>query len=294
MSIERQHFVPQGFLKGFSDPEQSSGKMIWKYEKRYNNPPRLVSIKSVAWSSFYYAQENEKGEQDTDTLEKVFAQTIDNEIPRIIRGIKARPSIKVNLSDEDIGMLAYFIGLSFTRVPSFRDAINELHTQIAQRMLEVAAKHEPFIADGLEKYGIKATAKEWVSLKPMLETANRISKSCLAKEWQFFVPHNDVKLITSDNPVHFSLPGSAGKIMASPAHPAVEIIVNLRPDLALVCTPPRTEGNFNTYQLDKVTSRRFNTGAARAAQNQVYASQKLEGLSKLTKKYANESQSLIM
>lgn len=128
----------------------------------------------------------------------------------------------------------------------------------------------------------------------MLGAASRISESCLSKEWQFFVPHNDIKLITSDNPVHFSLPKSAGKIMAGPAHPAVEIIVNLRSVLALVCTPPRTGENFNTYQLDKVNSRRFNTGTARAAQNQIYASQKLDGLSKLTKKYANKSQSLIV
>lgn len=294
MAIERQHFVPQGFLKGFSDPEHPGGKMIWKYEKRYDQPPRLVSTKSVAWSSFYYAQENEEGEQDTDTLETIFAQTLDNEVPKIIQGIEAKPNTKVTLSDEDIGILAYFIGLSFTRVPSFRDGINELHTQIAQRMLEVAAAHEPFIAEGLEKYGIKATAKEWVSLKPMLEAASRISESCLSKEWKFFVPHNDIKLITSDNPVHFSLPKPAGKIMAGPAHPAVEVIVNLRSDLALVCTPPRTGGNLNIYQLDKVDSRRFNTGTARAAQNQIYASQKLGGLSKLTKKYANESQSLIV
>lgn len=268
--------------------------MIWKYEKRYDNPPQLVSTKSVAWSSFYYAQEKEDGEKDTDTLETIFAKTLDNEVPKIIQGIAAKPNSQVNLSDENIGILAYFIGLSFTRVPSFRDGVNELYTLIAQRMLEVAAAHEPFIAEGLEKYGIKASAKEWVSLKPMLDAANRISESCLTKEWQFFVPHDDVKLITSDNPVHFLLPKSAGKIMAGPGHPAVEIIVNLRSDLALVCTPPRTGGNLNTYQLDKVNSRRFNTGTARAAQNQIFASQKLDGLSKLAKKYANESPELVI
>ena len=294
MPIERQHFVPQGFLKGFSDPEHSSGKMIWKYEKRFNSPPKQVSIKSVAWSSFYYAQELEDGAPDTDTLETLFAQTLENKVPKIIQGIDAKPNKSVNLTDDEIGILSYFLGLSFTRVPSFREGVNEMHTKIAPSMLEVAAKHEPIIAKGLEKYDIQATAKEWVSLKPMLEAASRISESCLAKEWQFFIPHKDVKLVTSDNPVHFSLPHSAGRIMAGPAHPAVEIIVNLRSDLALVCTPPRTGGNLNAYELDKVSSRRFNTETARAAQNQIYASQNLDGLSKLTKKYANESQSLIV
>ncbi len=294
MPIERQHFVPQGFLKGFSDPEHPNGKMIWKYDKRYDNPPRLVSIKSIAWSSFYYAQEKEDGEQDTDTLETAFAQTLDNEVPKIIQGIEAKPNKKVRLSDEEAGILAYFIGLSLTRVPSFRDGINELHTQIAQRTLAMSEMHELFISEGMKKHAIKAKSNEWVSLKPMIDVANIISESCLAKEWQFFIPHNDIKLITSDNPVHFSLPNSAEKIMAGPAHPAVEIIMNLRSDLALVCTPPKTGGNLNTYQLDKNNSRRFNVGTARAALNQIYASQKLVGLSKLAKKYANESQALIV
>lgn len=158
----------------------------------------------------------------------------------------------------------------------------------------MAARQEPFIAEGVEKYGLEVAAKEWVSLRPMLEVANRISESCLAKEWQFFVPHDDVRLVTSDNPVHFSLPRSAGPIMAGPSHPAVEIIVNLRPDLALVCTPPRTGGNLNVYKLNKVDSRRFNRGTARAAQSQIYASQNLKGLLALTEKYANVSQSLIV
>lgn len=93
-----------------------------------------MSTKSVAWGSFYYAQENKEGEQDTDTLETIFAQTLDNEVPKIIQGIEAKPNTKVTFSDENLGVLAYFIGLSFTRVPSFRDGINEIHTQIAQRI----------------------------------------------------------------------------------------------------------------------------------------------------------------
>lgn len=294
MPIERQHFVPQGFLKGFSDPEHPSGKMIWKYEKKYNNPPKQVSVKSIAWRSFYYAQEFEGGEADTDTIETWIAKNVDNEIPKIIQQIETKPGKKLMLSDEQTGALAFFLGLSLTRVPSFRDGINDMYTKIANNTLNLVAQREPRIAEGIAKYGAEATAKEWVSLRSMIEAANKISESCLTKEWQFFVPHPEVKLITSDDPVYFSLPHSNGKIMAGPTHPAAEIIVNLRPNLALVCTPPQTGESFNTYSLDKVNSRRFNTGTARAAQNQIYASQNLEGLSKLAKKYKDESLSIFM
>ncbi|MEK7792215.1 MAG: hypothetical protein AAB306_03625, partial [Pseudomonadota bacterium] len=98
----------------------------------------------------------------------------------------------------------------------------------------------------------------------------------------------------SDNPVHFSISHPAKTVMVGPAHPSAEIIVNLRSDLALVCTPPRTGSNYNVYQLDKVNTRRFNTGTVRAAANQIYASEKLDGLVKLVKKYKNKSQKVIV
>ena len=134
MSIERQHYVTQGFLKGFCALNQDSDKFIWKYDKRYDNPPKLVSIRSVAWSSFYYEQETEAGERDTDTLEKAFAETLDNTIPDIIRSLDAKLGTTLNLKAEDKGALAYFFGLSLTRVPSFRDGINELLLKL-QRLL---------------------------------------------------------------------------------------------------------------------------------------------------------------
>ena len=128
----------------------------------------------------------------------------------------------------------------------------------------------------------------------MLEVANGITDSCLKKEWQFFVPAKGIDLITSDNPVHFSIPKEAGLTMVGPVHASTEIIVNLRRDLAVVCTPPRTGGDCTVYELSKQKTKRFNRGTARAAQNQIYASENQDGLRKLTKKYAKESQSLIV
>lgn len=291
MSTKRHHYVPQGFLKGFSDLNHSSGKMIWKYDKRFNNSPRRVSIKSVAWRPLYYAFEKEDGRKDTDTLEIAFAKTIDNDVPNIIQGIKAKPNEKIKLSEIEVSILASFLGFSLTRVPNFREGINDFQTQILQRLVGIAKRNNPFTA---ENDNIHASVKKSSSLKPMIKAAQRISESCLAKEWQFLIPHPEVKLVTSDNPVHFSLPYSAGKTSAGPTHPAVEIIINLRPNLALVCTPPRNSSNLNTYQLDKVQSRELNVGTVRAAKNQVFANQNLEGLSKLVKKYAMESQCLIV
>ena len=84
MSIKRQHYVPQGFLKGFNAKKEDSDKFIWVYEKLPNRRPRCVSIKAIAWEPYYYNQESESGKNDDDSLEKNFAQIVDNELPKII------------------------------------------------------------------------------------------------------------------------------------------------------------------------------------------------------------------
>ncbi len=83
MAIERHHYVPQGFLKGFRALGKESDKFIWVYEKLPDRRPRCVSVKSIAWESFYYEQETETGECDSDTLERAFS--ISFRLPRSAR-----------------------------------------------------------------------------------------------------------------------------------------------------------------------------------------------------------------
>jgi hypothetical protein len=293
MVIERQHYVSQGYLKGFSALDKESDKFIWVYEKLPNRKPRCVSVKSIAWSPFYYEQEKENGERDTDTLEKTFAETIDNIIPDIIRSISAKANSTVSLSEENRGKLSFFIGISLTRVPSFRDGTRAIYTKRAQHLLEVAGKKDAFIAEGIKKFGpIVAEAKEWVSLEPMIKVATEIGNSVLAKKWQFFIPPKNYPLITSDNPVHFSISKDTGITMAGPGHPMAEVKIHLRSDLALVCTPLNCGVTYPVFELSKQEAKIFNRGVARAASRFVFSNQYLEGIEKLTKKYANEKQSI--
>lgn len=266
--------------------------MIWVYEKLPNRRPRCVSIKSIAWKPYYYAQETATGASDTDSLEKVFAETIDNKIPLIIRSINVKAGGAIDISEEDQGNLAFFLGLSFTRVPNFREGVNEIYSNIAQMVLDQKATRDPKLRDFVEKYGVKAKAKSWVSLKPMIQAAKDIANSALKKNWQFFVPPDGFSLISSDNPVHFSISDEFGSIMAGPGHPFAELVINLRSDLALVCTPKNYGKQFPVIQLNKQEAKRFNRGTARASERFVFANHYSEGIEKLTKKYAGEKQAI--
>lgn len=292
MSIERQHFVSQGFLRGFSAPDGKTNKFIWLYRKLPGTPPKRVSVKSVAWQSFYYEQETGDGTKDTDTVEARFANTIDRIAPGAIRSLVAIPGSVVSLTEENRGALAFFLGISLTRVPSFREPIRELHTRVAQKALDSVTKRDPKLRKFVEEYGVTAEAKPWVSLQPMVQQAEVIARSALVKYWQFFVPPASVLLVTSDNPVIFDVAKSYGLQSAGPAHPAAELVINLRKDLALVCTPRHGGAQDAVFEMTQEEARKFNWGIVRAARRSVFAPTRSEEVEQLVKEHIGQEQTI--
>jgi Protein of unknown function (DUF4238) len=294
MRIERQHFVSQGFLRGFSAPDEKTDKFIWMYRKIPGTRPKRVSVKSVAWQSFYYEQETADGARDTDTVEARFANTIDRIVPAAIRSLDAIPGSVVSLTEENRGALAFFLGVSLTRVPSFREPIRELHTRVAQRAPNSVTKRDPRLAKFVEKYGVTAEAKAWVSLQPMVQMAEMVARSVLAKYWQFFVPPAGALLVTSDNPVIFAVADSYGLQSAGPAHPAAELVVNLRKDLALVCTPRHGDAQGAVFQMTQEEARKFNRGIVKAARQSVFAPTRSEEVEQLVRDHIGQEQTITL
>ena len=292
MAIERQHFVPQAFLRGFSIPGDKTKKFIWHYRKDPKWKPKRSPIKSVAWESFYYEQETEADARDTDTLEMALAKSIDDVAPRIIRTLDAKPGSVVTLSEEHRGVLAFFLGFSLTRVPSFRAPIREIYTWIAQRQLDVVAKRDPELKEFVDTHGVTAEAKPWVSLQAMVQTAQQIGHSALQKNWQFFVPPEGVFLVTSDNPVIRDAPKSSGLDRPGPAHPGVELVANLRKDLALVCTPQDAWPQHTVFQMTQDDAHKFNLGIVRAARLAVFAPVQSATIDQLVKAHIGQEQTI--
>lgn len=87
MSSSRHHFVTQGYLRGFTIADDVSQNFVWVYDKRPGRMPSRKSVKSIAWAPNYYAQERPDGRPDLDTIETKLAQTIDNDIPRLLKQI---------------------------------------------------------------------------------------------------------------------------------------------------------------------------------------------------------------
>lgn len=293
MTAFRHHFVAQGFLRGFATPGDASRMFVWVYDKQPGRTPRKKSVRSIAWAESYYAQERDDGSTDHHSMERSLAETIDNQAPPIIRGIEAKAGKMVTLSEEERGRLAFFLGLSLTRVPSFRDGMNDFHTAVAQRALNLEAERDPELGRKVREYGARAVAKPWVSLEPMVRVAEQIAHSAMSKSWQFYVPPPAVSLVTSDNPVIFSA-GAAGGGPIGPAHPLAELVMNLRSDLAVVCTPRRSYPSMLTFPMSPVDARKFNRGVVRAARQRVFANHLSDTLDKFVKKFAGDEQRVIV
>jgi hypothetical protein len=226
-------------------------------------------------------QEKEDGTPDTDRLEKGLAENIDTKAAELIAG--QDPSLhRLDLSGEQSALLALFMGLSLTRVPSFREGVRDLYSQIAQYTADLVA---PKLWHGAGPAPVlHAEAKEWVSLEHMIEGAKQIANSLMVKEWQFFRSPADTLFITSDNPVVFS--GIA------PANPGSEVIMALTKHLAIVCTPKRTGTRYPVFDAPRRQVKSMNTTIARAARNRLFASERSEGLARLAKKYPNDEQKI--
>ena len=293
MSAVRHHFVPQGFLRGFAaEDDVQSRSFVWVYDKQANRAPRKKSVRSIAWAPAYYAQEREDGSADLDSLEKTLATTIDNKVPVILQRLKPEVGRSLALSEEDKGALAFFVGLSLTRVPSFRDGINDLHSRIAQVVLSREMDKDSKLAEVVEKFQVKAIAKPWVSLEPMVQLARAVATSALQKQWQFYLAPTEVALATSDNPVVFS-GAAAGLKELGPAHPGAELMMNIRKDLSLVCTPKEGYQSMRVFALSPVEARKFNRGVVRAARQRVFASHYSPEFDSFVKKYAEDEQRVV-
>tara|TARA_R110001583_G_C5626887_1_gene406690 strand:- start:1016 stop:1885 length:870 start_codon:yes stop_codon:yes gene_type:complete len=284
MAKTRHHFVPQGYLRGFAAKDDDSDSMIWVYRKNKHSVSKKQSTKSVAFRDKFYAQENQDGEEDTDTLEDAFAREIDSKLPAIVKLLEEKyvPRKRVLLDEDTLGELAFIIGLSFTRVPAFRDSVRQLYQQVLDHTFELVKMNEPEMKEACEKYGIKAETKEWASLVHMFEAAQQIAMTLLEKQWFIQGSIKGTRFITSDNPVVFK--------GVAPANPSSEVLFNLSKRISLVCSPTRDRKDPMCVELKAAEVRAHNGLVAWAAKDMVFSSFKSDALDRLVKKHIGSAQ----
>ena len=286
----RHHYIPQGFLRGFSQPSSPTKKHIWVYRKNKNSKPKMQSSKSVGYRKDYYAQETENGVYDYNTLENAFSE-LESKVLPIIANLKVDNQDLISISELEKGEVSYFLGLLFTRCPSIRDGIDETYKEIVRNAFYNAMKQQNLdnsLINNLHSHSIDAInidIKQWVSLKPMLIMAEKLAMSILNKNWQFFSPSGDSRFITSDSPVIFY--GQA------PASPDSIVIINLRKDLSLICTPNLYNRPFSVKSISEESVKNINLAFIDSAKEFVFSSENDNLINEIVKERIGIFQGLI-
>ena len=308
MAKDNHHYVPQGYLRGFTIEGEKS--LIWEYDKDTGNiSHQPKSVRDICSEHHYYAQKREDGSVDNESMEDAFHE-IEDKAPRVIKNIKVvGTGKKVNLTDEQRVILSFFAATQLSRVPSFRDGIEEMHRKIVEISLteivsndKQTGKLPPEVEEVYERGGIKIDVERFVSLEPMVNIIKEGYTCLMEKVWHFAVPADGMTFVTSDNPVYFQVPEEYRERVGmhlGPLHPLSEVTIPLRRDLLLIFspaikyTPEHYELlNCTMVTLDKPDTKNINKRTTLAARRYVYSCEKSEALARMVGKFKGTSQKL--
>ncbi|NKI19243.1 DUF4238 domain-containing protein [Spongiibacter sp. KMU-166] len=310
MAKDNHHYVPKGYLRGFTIEGEKS--LIWEYDKNTGGISRQPkSISYICSEHHYYAQKNEDGTVDHESMENAF-HYIEDKAPRIIAKIEfPGTGKKVILTDKEREILSFFAAIQLFRVPNFREGIEELHRRVVEVGLDYIVNKDkeeeklPRVIEELYKQGkIKIDIEQSVSLEPMINMAKTGACRLLEKVWHFAAPASGMTFVTSDNPVYFQTPAEHREQVGpqiGPMHPFSEVTLPLRKDLLLIFSPSfkRTPSQCErlgctSVQLDKADTKNMNKRTALAAAQYVYSSEKSEALARMVGKLRGSSQRVVV
>jgi hypothetical protein len=209
---QRHHYVPVFYQKQFA----FAGK-LWKYDRRYQSYNHC-SPKENCFEWDLYAVYPKNGGEDRRIETDVLSQ-IDNAAAPIIRQL----SPGVRLSAEDTRLLVRFIGLQYTRMPSFARAVKALVEANMDEWLQIsfgtaeraeqairAVEKETGEPQNIEAHSmveavkgrrIKAHANETMFLDQMFLQANTLGHWLEeSAAWTLLVAPQTTGFILSDQP----------------------------------------------------------------------------------------------
>lgn len=216
-----QHYIPKFYLKGFTDRE----KRLWVCERF--KPIRDSKPKDEAHRPDYYTHA-EQGQRD-ETAEDILKQVESKAAPIICK--LANPQYV--LTPENASHVIMFVAFMFARVPSWRENLDNLVTQLAKKkMLEIANDKERFHRACLElerdkgeslgvdfeglrqsalndRFKIKQDSIAF-NLGSMCLSAFDIAKQIGEMGYQAFYAPQGKFFVTSDSPVYTVQPDGRG------------------------------------------------------------------------------------
>ena len=191
-----KHYVPQNYLKGFSDP--ANQEMIWMSDKSEpTDKPKHLPIKVVAQSPDFYTPEAERW------LNKVVEMPAQEQLRRLAMGER--------IHGDDRLIVAIYVQVMVLRVPHARKILGGMvHDGVADFVAEIKANPDEIPAD-MSKEGFFELLDSWhqginengPSLEPMREPWIQCALVDMLYEmtWRVIRMDEPNVFISGDNPV---------------------------------------------------------------------------------------------
>lgn len=195
MSPKKHHYVPETYLKGFSD---AAGFL---HVGRKDAPDRLIPLKpdNVGFKKYYYSQYDDAGVRD-DRMEELFGQ-----IENGWSALRSKIANWQKLSPKDCEELWLFIGAQRARVPAARDMMESLlaHRSKADLMKLVGSNQIPPPPKELEGRlnELVVSIDPRKSIEGMPHLLRAVTKTFGKIGLRIFHNETGVPFLTSDNPV---------------------------------------------------------------------------------------------
>ena len=179
------HYVPQFYLRNFSE----NSKNIGMYINRHKNYINSASIKKQACKNYLYG----KDQTIEDTLMDIeYRASII--IKHIINTYELPPK-----ETEDYHILLMFILLQEARVQRQADSMNNFINQLSKTMIRMMKEHEKIEADDkiIDEMNVTMDIPNLTSMQAAIE----VYPIMLDLKPSLIIVNNDRMFITSDNPV---------------------------------------------------------------------------------------------
>lgn len=237
---ESQHYIPQFYLREFTDPETPNGHepYVWVYGHE-SKKWKKKSPKNIASKPNFYSFIDQEGKK-RDEIEKGLS-TIEGKTASIYRN---KICTRQQLTIQEKATIAEFIVLMVTRVPSFHNTIDSSVCKLTKILLEMykarpeAAKKfkEEYERDIGRKLPEDFDERKSFILKMMI-SLTEIAKIIFNMTWTFIHTTEKAWFITSDSPFNMRNPKSNSPWYGHGlAYQDIEVTIPLSRQICLLAT----------------------------------------------------------
>ncbi len=298
----RQHYVPQFYLRAFSDPNNGQ-LLIFNTRAHRQERPRIS--KSVCYENFFYAAETGDPDDLSQEVEHYFSRMVEHPIAQALPSILEKILKDKRVTDSERYTLSLLMCNMWLRTPAMRAQLNGMEEGLFRQTMRLRATSEGIneeIRGHAAREGLNLNESDVADVRNImtsgafnidLNNASHLqfmldpghiegfTNLFFGKFWTVHIARGEQRFVTSDNPVSETFP-------ERPMFPAYGVsflerihVFPLSPQIAIEMTYPHRQAGKKLvrrthFASDETAIARINLLSARTSTSYVYATNQRE------------------